>query len=315
MIAINPSAKDNRSNTIYIFMANLRRNHQAQSRGLQTTFRLVIFLIIAVFALVGGYIWFNGIKVGPPDIVAPPPMLRTYLPNSNGDTIHHTYYSLSYLENHELAEWIAYPLTKQQLQMPNVEREDYFSPDDKIKTGSAVHADYSGSGYTRGHLAPAGDMAFDDIAMKESFFMSNMAPQIKEFNNGVWKELEENVRDWTYKAETLYIIAGPILQNSIKKIGKQNKVTVPSAFYKVLLDYTGDEKKGIAFVIPNKLSTERLETYMVSIDSIESLTGLDFFNDMINDGEEEKLESSINPSLWKVSDKRYELRINKWNFE
>jgi endonuclease G, mitochondrial len=296
-------------------MANLRRNHQGHSKGLQTTFRLVIILIIAVFALVGGYIWYNGVKVGPKQKAVPLPQLRTYLPSSNGDTIHHTYYSLSYVEEHELAEWVAYSMSKQQLQKPNVDREDYFSPDDKIVTGSAVHADYSNSGYTRGHLAPAGDMAFDDIAMKESFFMSNMAPQVKEFNNGVWKELEENVRDWTNKEETLYIISGPILQNSIKKIGKQNKVTVPSAFYKVLLDYTGDEKKGIAFVIPNKLSTERLQTYMVSIDSIESMTGLDFFNDMINDGEEEKLESSINPSLWKVSDKRYELRINNWNYE
>jgi len=296
-------------------MAKLRRNHEPQSRGLQTTFRLVIFLIIAVFALVGGYIWFNGIKVGPPDQPLPPQMLRTYLPSSNGDTIHHSYYSLSYLEDDEIAEWVAYRMDRKQLQVPNVDREKFYAPDDKIATGSAVHADYSGSGYTRGHLAPAGDMAFSELAMKESFFMSNMSPQIKEFNNGVWKELEENVRDWTYKAETLYIVSGPILSNPIKKIGKQNKITVPSAFYKVLLDYTGDEKKGIAFIIPNSLSTERLETYMVSIDSIEAITGLDFFNDMINDDEEEKLESTMNPNLWNVSDKRYQLRINKWNYE
>jgi len=296
-------------------MAKLRRNHEPQSRGLQTTFRLVIFLIIAVFALVGGYIWFNGIKVGTPDQPLPPQMLRTYLPSSNGDTIHHSYYSLSYLEDDEIAEWVAYRMDRKQLQVPNVDREKFYAPDDKIATGSAVHADYSGSGYTRGHLAPAGDMAFSELAMKESFFMSNMSPQIKEFNNGVWKELEENVRDWTYKAETLYIVSGPILSNPIKKIGKQNKITVPSAFYKVLLDYTGDEKKGIAFIIPNSLSTERLETYMVSIDSIEAITGLDFFNDMINDDEEEKLESTMNPNLWNVSDKRYQLRINKWNYE
>lgn len=295
-------------------MANLRRNHQAQSRGLQTTFRLVIFLIIAVVALVGGYIWFNDIKVGPPVIPDVEP-IRTYLPTFNGDTVHHTYYSLSYLEEHELAEWVVYKLDSKQLQMPNVKREDFFSPDVKIPTGSAVHADYSSSGYTRGHLVPAGDMAFNELAMKESFFMSNMTPQVKEFNNGVWKELEENTRDWAYKSEALYIVAGPILDKPIKKIGRQNKVTVPSAYYKVLLDYAGEEKKAIAFVIPNKLSTERLETYMVSIDSVESMTGLDFFNDMINDNEEEKLESTIYPALWKVSNKRYELRINKWNYE
>ncbi len=295
-------------------MAKLRRNYESQSRGLQTTFRLVIFLIIAVFALVGGYIWFKGIKVGPP-VIAPQEQIITYLPTSNGEIVHHNYYSLSYLEGHELAEWVIYKMDRNLLDMPNVDREKFYAPDDKITTGSAVHGDYTGSGYTRGHLAPAGDMAFNELAMKESFFMSNMSPQTKEFNNGVWKELEENIRDWTYKAETLYIVSGPILSNPIKKIGKQNKVTVPSAYYKVLLDYTGDEKKGIAFIIPNRLSADRLETYMVTIDSVEALTGLDFFNDMINDVEEEKLESTINPALWKVSDKRYQLRVSKWNFE
>jgi endonuclease G, mitochondrial len=236
-----------------------------------------------------------------------------FLPTAKGEIVKHKHYSLSYLERHEQAEWTAYKMDRKMLNAPNVGRHDNFEADYDVKTRSAFHRDYTGSGYTRGHMVPAGDMAFDLEAMRESFYMSNMSPQLRENNNGVWKELEENVRDWTYKANELYIITGPILSNPIKTIGKENKVTVPSAFYKVLYDPLHD--KGIGFIIPNARSQERLETYMMTIDQVEQATDIDFFYQLLNDKYEEKMESRINPSLWNVSDKRYQLRINKWNWE
>lgn len=297
-------------------MAQLRRNYQSQSKGLQTTFRLVVFLIIAMLCLVGGFVYVkNNLPIDSTYPTVSPPDQRTYIPTARGEVIDHKYYSLSYLEEYELAEWTAYIMDRNMLNAPNVPREKFFAPDPTITTKSAVHSDYTNSGYTRGHLVPAGDMAFDTSAMRESFFMSNMSPQLRSFNNGVWKELEENVRDWTYKAETLYIMSGPILSAPIiKKIGK-NKVSVPSSFYKILLDYTEPEKKAVGFIIPNQSSEVRLEDYMVTIDSIEKITGIDFFAHMLNDSEEKILESSIDKSLWKVSDARYQLRINKWNNE
>jgi len=297
-------------------MVQLRRNHSSNNKGLVTTFRLIIFLIIAVIALVGSFIYYKKTFLNSSTYIQEIDYSdRTFLPSATGEIVFHKYYTLSYVEKYELAEWTAYMLNKDLLNKPNVDRFQNFIPDYNVSTRSSFYSDYANSGYIRGHLVPAGDMAFDTVAMRESFYMSNITPQHRAFNNGIWKELEENIRDWTYKSETLYIITGPVLTNPITTIGIENRVTVPSAFYKVIMDYSSPEKKGIAFIIPNELSVRRLEEYMCTIDDVERATGLDFFNEMINDVEEEKLESIADKNLWKVSEKRYQLRLNKWNYE
>jgi len=297
-------------------MVQLRRNHSSNNKGLVTTFRLIIFLIIAVIALVGSFIYYKKTFLNSSTYIQEIDYSdRTFLPSATGEIVFHKYYTLSYVEKYELAEWTAYMLNKDLLIKPNVDRFQNFIPDYNVSTRSSFYSDYANSGYNRGHLVPAGDMAFDTVAMRESFYMSNITPQHRAFNNGIWKELEENIRDWTYKSETLYIITGPVLTNPITTIGIENRVTVPSAFYKVIMDYSSPEKKGIAFIIPNELSVRRLEEYMCTIDDVERATGLDFFNEMINDVEEEKLESIADKNLWKVSEKRYQLRLNKWNYE
>ncbi len=297
-------------------MVQLRRNHSSNNKGLVTTFRLIIFLIIAVIALVGSFIYYKKTFLNSSTYIQEIDYSdRTFLPSATGEIVFHKYYTLSYVEKYELAEWTAYMLNKDLLIKPNVDRFQNFIPDYNVSTRSSFYSDYANSGYIRGHLVPAGDMAFDTVAMRESFYMSNITPQHRAFNNGIWKELEENIRDWTYKSETLYIITGPVLTNPITTIGIENRVTVPSAFYKVIMDYSSPEKKGIAFIIPNELSVRRLEQYMCTIDDVERETGLDFFNEMINDEEEEKLESMADKNLWKVSEKRYQLRLNKWNYE
>lgn len=297
-------------------MVQLRRNHSSNNKGLVTTFRLIIFLIIAIIALVGSFIYYKKTFLNSSTYIQEIDYSdRTFLPSATGEIVFHKYYTLSYVEKYELAEWTAYMLNKDLLNKPNVDRFQNFIPDYNVSTRSSFYSDYANSGFNRGHLVPAGDMAFDTVAMRESFYMSNITPQHRAFNNGIWKELEENIRDWTYKSETLYIITGPVLTNPITTIGIENRVTVPSAFYKVIMDYSSPEKKGIAFIIPNELSVRRLEEYMCTIDDVERATGLDFFNEMINDVEEEKLESIADKNLWKVSEKRYQLRLNKWNYE
>ena len=238
------------------------------------------------------------------------------LPTSNtGQVIRHKHYTLSYNEDHEQAEWVAYNLTEESLQIRNVPRAKRFNEDPLVNTKSAHHRDYTHSGYSRGHLAPAGDMAFDTEAMQESFYMSNMSPQIRAFNGGVWKELEETVRDWAYHNDDIYVVTGPVLTDKhiVKKIGKSSKVSVSDMFYKVILDYQEPEVKGIGFLLPHKLSERPLAEYAVTIDSVEKVTGIDFFSGVFKEGEEANLEGKMDIKAWKFSEKRYLLRVDKWN--
>ncbi len=240
---------------------------------------------------------------------------RTYLPEVKGDLIHHTYYSLDYNEDTEQCNWVAYRLTKKSLAVKNVKRAKKFNYDSDISTRSASHSDYTHSGYTRGHMAPAGDMAFNEVAMTESFLMSNMSPQTRGCNGGIWKELEENVRDWAFSNGELIIVSGPIFYSkNPKKIGKKTKVSIPDAFYKIILDNEGRDKKSIAFIIPNYTEEAPLEDYAVTIDEVEQKTKIDFFPDYFESNQTEAvMESKYNIKSWKISKSRYKQRVNNWN--
>lgn len=241
---------------------------------------------------------------------------RKYLPTGGrGQLVHHKYYSLSYVEKQEQAEWVAYQLTEESLRAKNVPRAKRFNVDYSVKSQSAFHSDYSHSGYTRGHMAPAGDMAFNKDAMNECFLMSNMSPQTRACNNGVWKELEENVRDWAYDNDELYIVTGPFLDNISEKIGKKNKIGVPKEFYKIILDLKKPGIKAIGFIIPNDRSEVPLADYAVSIDQIERRIGVDFFAQLMDDATEEKVESTFDASQWDFDKKKYKSRINHWNHD
>ncbi|MDZ4707517.1 MAG: DNA/RNA non-specific endonuclease [Saprospiraceae bacterium] len=306
-------------------MAKFRSNYSPHSRGSNSFLvRLIIYGIVLVLLLLYVARYFKnfvGSEEGNPLQANPSEMQDTsrtradYLPtlSPSHELIHHTFYSLSYAERHEQAEWVAYELTVEQLNAAKHDRYDYFSPDIKIKSRSAIHRDYTGSGYSRGHLAPAADMAFDAVAARECFFMSNISPQVKAFNNGIWRELEENVRDWARKNKKLWVVSGPVLSDDlIYKIGA-NRVTVPRLFYKVILDYTAPEKKGIAFLIPNERSDLPLENYIVSIDSIENVTSINFFAALPEQTEIEVIENNVDKKAWTIQTDRYSLRKTKWN--
>ncbi len=107
------------------------------------------------------------------------------LPTSTtGQIVEHTYFTLSYSEDHEQAEWVYYELTPMLINGTQA-RTDNFRPDPKVSTVSAQLSDYKGSGYDRGHLCPAGDMKLNKTAMSETFYLSNMSPQEASFNRGI----------------------------------------------------------------------------------------------------------------------------------
>jgi len=214
---------------------------------------------------------------------------------SRTEVVRHSGYCLSYNEKHEQANWIAYELTAAETKA-KFSRTDNFQPDPLVASGTATQKDYKSSGYDRGHLAPAADMGWSEQSMEESFYFSNMSPQLPGFNRGIWKRLEEQVRDWAIENEAVYVVTGPVLAKGLHTIGTEH-ISVPQYFYKVLLDYRLPGVKGIGFVIPNESSSKPLYTYSVSIDSVESLTGLDFFPQLPDD-EENLLEGSCNVKQW-----------------
>ncbi len=224
-------------------------------------------------------------------------LLRLELPGTKpGETIiSHTGFSFVYVESYEQAEWVAYELTKKETYKMN-NRTDKFITDPKVLTGTATNGDYSRSGYDRGHLAPAADMGWSSRTMSESFYYSNMSPQVPGFNRGIWKQLEELVRTWAVEYKSVYIVTGPVLRRGLKTIGK-NKVAVPEYYYKVILDYTDPGIKAIGFILPNTGSVEPLQHYAVTIDSVEQFTGIDFYP-QLPDPQEVILERTATLQSW-----------------
>lgn len=220
-----------------------------------------------------------------------------FLPTSTtGSVVHHRYYSLSYADAFEQAEWVAYELRSEQLSNNDFDRP-YFEMDPAVEEVSADWKNYKNSGYDRGHLCPAGDRRFSIEAFEETFLTSNISPQDHNFNSGVWNFLEQRVRQWAKKYDEVYVITGGVLRPGLKTIGYE-KVAVPEAFYKIVLDESEGDYRAIAFLIPNKPTTISFYEFVVSIDEIESLTGIDFFAELPNDVEME-LEANINDRSWK----------------
>ncbi|WP_010135108.1 DNA/RNA non-specific endonuclease [Ochrovirga pacifica] len=214
----------------------------------------------------------------------------SFLPTANQTVYHHQYYALEYNEEHEQPNWVYYLLTSAAVK-GTAKRKDDFRQDPSIHSKSATLNDYKKSGYDRGHLCPAADMKQNKTAMSETFFMSNMSPQLPSFNRGEWKRLEAQVREWAVQEDSLLVVTGPIFKNNIDVIGDE-KVTVPGSYYKVIYDLTPPQKM-IGFVLPHVKKPKPYNTYQTSVNDIEALTGIDFFS-ILNDSAEEELESLRN---------------------
>jgi endonuclease G, mitochondrial len=214
------------------------------------------------------------------------------------ELVQHIGYILAYNEGNEEPDWVAYELTDPEVHALR-KRTDNFKADPYVSTGSATPLDYFHSGYDRGHLAPAADMKWSEQAMQESFYMSNMTPQAPDFNRGIWEDLEEQVRNWAITDKDIFIVDGPVFEmpsNERTYIGA-NRIAVPDAFYKIVLDCRKNDLKTISFLIPNEGSMQSYWQYTTTIDNIEKITGLDFFP-ALPDSVESNLERSNNSNPW-----------------
>lgn len=295
-------------------MAKIRTNHSGSSKGTSggTIARVGLF-----GAIIAGLVYFfQQSQTGEPpvDRVDYAGEDYYYPSGGTGQIVHHQGFSLSYDDEWEQAEWTAHILSREQLNQDWSRRNDNWQTDPLVRGGTASTNDYRGSGYDRGHLVPFADLAWNAEWAAESFMMSNISPQARQFNQGIWRELEELTRDWAKKYKRLYVISGPIMTQEPKgEIGRQTKVAIPAAYFKVLLDLDDPEQKGIGFMIPNQVSFDPLTEYAYSIDEVEEQTGLDFFAELLPSELEEELEGDGNIDLWQFNQGKYQKRINDWN--
>jgi endonuclease G len=208
--------------------------------------------------------------------------------------ISHVGYTTSYNSGWLIPNWVAYGLTAREVEGTCPRLKKQFEPDPMVKGRSATHRDYTNSGYSRGHMAPAADMKWSERAMSESFYLSNVCPQLAELNAGVWERLEKRCRALASDGE-VYICCGPIVGSSPSKIGS-NGVVVPKGFFKVMCMRRHGRWQAIGFVFPNEACKGSMFNYACSVDDVEKLTGHDFFYNL-----PDEIENAVEAS-WRMKD-------------
>lgn len=203
--------------------------------------------------------------------------------------------TLSFNPRLHIPNWVAWELTADETE-GNVPRSNQFKNDPAIN-GCAETWDYSYSGYDRGHMAPAGDMKWDKRAMQETFYLTNICPQAKSLNTGAWKRLEEKCRQRARRDSAIVIVCGPVANDRFKEYIGDSRVAVPLRFFKVILSPYTNPPTGIGFIMPNGYVEGGMQSCAVSIDSVEAVTGHDFFSALPDDIERE-VESRCNFNKW-----------------
>lgn len=225
--------------------------------------------------------------------------IPAFLTDRPEEVVWHHGFTVSFNRKTLLPNWVAWELTRSRTE-GNVSRSDEFQPDPYIKKGHTADTyDYRRSGYDRGHMCPAADNKYNKKAMEECFYFSNICPQLHSLNGGDWKELEEKCRKWARKYGNIYIVCGPIITEKNPKTIGTNRVTVPNAFYKVIMRTNQkDEAKAIGYLFKHEAGNRPLKDYAVTVDRIEEITGIDFFSKM-PDHLEHRMESEFNLNDWK----------------
>ena len=174
---------------------------------------------------------------------------------------------------------VAYELTATMVDMADApdheKRKSYnYAKDPNVKS-CPEQWEYRGSGYSRGHMAPAMDMRGDKTTMAQCFYMTNMCPQDTKLNNDHWRVLEEKIHRWAKRDKRLMVYTGPIMGKNPMMIGKnQANIAVPEAFFKVL--YAPGQGRSIAFIYENRPCPGNISKYAVTVAEVERRTGLTF---------------------------------------
>lgn len=212
-------------------------------------------------------------------------------------TVTHTGYTVSYNVANHCPDFVEWTLTGKRLAVEKASRTDEFTPDPDIPETPEARC-YSHSGYDRGHMAPAADFKWSYQAMEESFYTSNVCPQRNALNAGLWLDLEKACRRWAKYYGSVDIVCGPVfLTREVNTIGDCH-IRVPDAFFKVVLKQYKGRWYAMGWLMPNGETEGGMNDYALSVDEVESITGLDFFR-YLDDDEEKEAESQTDTKYWR----------------
>lgn len=217
------------------------------------------------------------------------------LTDSFGIILHRKAYTVSYNQVMRCPNWVAWHLTSDHVD-GDVKRLSVYYEDMDVPMPRATNDDYKGSGWSHGHMCPAGDNKWDEQAMRESNLLTNICPQDGGLNSGVWNKIEQDCRRWAKKYGDVYIVCGPVLLNNEHETIGDNKVVVPEAFFKVVLCLQGTPK-AIGFIVRNNEGKKNKDQFINTVDDVERITGYDFFPDL-PDSTEDLVEAYANIKQW-----------------
>ena len=218
------------------------------------------------------------------------------LSNTSEQLIEKTSYIVSYNKDTKTPNWVAWHLTAEHTDGP-YGRLGNFHEDEDVPAPRATLADYRRSGWSRGHMCPAGDNKWDEQAMYESFALTNVCPQNASLNSGLWNSIEMDCRKWAKKYGGVYIVCGPVFLNKEHETIGGNRVVVPEAFFKVILCLQG-KPKAIGYIVRNTEGKKKKDQFVNTVDEVERITGMDFFPALSDDIENE-VEAHANLDDWR----------------
>lgn len=245
-------------------------------------------------------------------------LVRPIIPHSE-QLLHRKGYTTSYNHKTKCPNWVSWYLTREHTDGPYSRKGvPYYADDGTVFGIGRVTPDTYKNGYfvdleaeeprqqlsdwtrefnmSHGHICPAGDNKWDKAAMNQSFLLTNMCPQDAKLNSGGWNSLEEKCRTWAKIYGDIFIIAGPIFNQPITRTMGAGKIAVPDAFFKVVLCMQG-KPKSIGFIYKNDSSSQSIKDCACSVDSVEEMTGFDFFISLPDDIED-VVESDANLAKW-----------------
>ena len=213
-------------------------------------------------------------------------------------------YSMMYDKKEKIAYWVAYPHHTSYI--GSTARTDNWQPDPMVATTSQPDYFSGITGYDRGHQIPSADRTSSNTANSQTFFFTNMTPQMSVLNGQMWANLEGQVRTWMAASDTLYVVTGAILKtvNGNETVtyatdSKGTKVAVPNYYYKVLLRLKTGKYDAIGFWFEHRAYGSGLATAAVtkSVRQIEALTGFNFFANLPK-ATQDDAEVTSTPSAW-----------------